>query len=619
MNDEPFSPKDGVPASGSIPKVFVIDGLLDLTLSISSITAFNSRLAACECIKAYFHDHSLIKRHFLRRAIDGHMSGADETANILTTLMQPIDKRIKIDPYRHWFASVLLFHLIFEDGEAKKLAMSVVEGDASTGEEVITCIQTLSENMLSGISQGVDQRVIIGYLMLLCGWLFEDPDAVNDFLGEGSNVQGIVDCVMSKSAEGVMVQGLSAILLGLVYEFSTKDSPIGRSQLHQILTSRLGRNHYLNRLSTFRACTAFRDYEVIPQKLNPGSPGGLPEIFFDQAFVVFLKDNYARILRAIDREPSMEVSVVSNGVQKGISREMVDSLRSQLEEKSEAYQASKDQIISLERQLNQEQAELRKAREITVLEVAKLQNLNNVAGAAHAEEMARVNAEFAVDREHLQRQLDHVQKSLENNNERFERLRKKGSDEVAELKARLHDLERHHEDTEKRQAEALEIANNDFVLKQTLLEKKIADESRMANEATKEVENLKQEFHNVKGTLETRLKSEQNNLATALDQMKVGQKEADKVLKLCQAQLEAEQRKVAQAEEQITNHKQAIVEAEQALAKKEAERKAAQTELEELLLVFEDLEEKSKKYKERLVALGETVSDGEDEDDDDDD
>jgi hypothetical protein len=55
--------------------------------------------------------------------------------------------------------------------------------------------------------------------------------------------------------------------------------------------------------------------------------------------------------------------------------------------------------------------------------------------------------------------------------------------------------------------------------------------------------------------------------------------------------------------------------AEEALAAKEDERKAVQSELDDLLMVFGDLEEKSSKYKGRLKELGESVSDGEDEND----
>jgi hypothetical protein len=54
--------------------------------------------------------------------------------------------------------------------------------------------------------------------------------------------------------------------------------------------------------------------------------------------------------------------------------------------------------------------------------------------------------------------------------------------------------------------------------------------------------------------------------------------------------------------------------AEKSVAEKEIERQAAQSELDDLLMVFGDLEEKSQKYKQRLKELGESVSDGEDGD-----
>lgn len=63
-------------------------------------------------------------------------------------------------------------------------------------------------------------------------------------------------------------------------------------------------------------------------------------------------------------------------------------------------------------------------------------------------------------------------------------------------------------------------------------------------------------------------------------------------------------------------------EAQTRLKEKEEQQLSTQTELDDLLMVFGDLEEKVEKYKKHLKGLGETVSDGEEEengDDDDDD
>jgi len=385
--DEPPAEGNETPTThNGIPKVYVIDGLLDLTLSVPIHTAFDSRLAACQCIKAYFFNHQVIRKHFLRRAIEGHASGADETANVLTTLLQPLDSHSSGDPYRYWFAAVILFHLIFEEPAAKVLAMSVAEGDASTGEEVVTCIQTITANLVTGIQKNADERVLVAYLMLLCGWLFEDPDAVNDFLGEGSNLSGLVQAVLQISGGGAIVSGLCAMLLGIVYEFSTKDSPVPRATIHSILASQLGRDQYIDRMTKLRAHPLLRDFEVLPQKLGPASLGGLPEVFFDRSFVDFVKDNFSRLLRAIDRDPGMEIPIVANGVQKGISREMVDSLRSQLEEKEKALQKSEEDVISYQRQLEQEQSDHRRNKEMAAVEIARIKNVNDSLQRHHEEE-----------------------------------------------------------------------------------------------------------------------------------------------------------------------------------------------------------------------------------------
>lgn len=352
---------------------------------MSSGQAFDLRLAACQCIKAYFFNHPEVRLHFLRRAIDGHASGVDETANVLTTLLRPSNDSSSIDPYRHWFAAVITFHLVFENAEAKALAMSVTEGDADSGEEVVTSIQTISAHLVSGLARGDGDRIAVGYLMLLIGWLFEDLDGANDFLGEGSNIQALAQEVIRPNPSSSIAQGLCAMLLGVVYEFSTKDSPIPRSTLHSVLMSRMGREKYIDTLNKLRSHPFLRDFEVIPQKSD--NSGNMPEVYFDATFVDFFKDNYSRMIRAIDRDPGMEISVVTNGIQKGISREMVDSLRGQVDEKERALQAALVNMASLDGKLGQEQADHRRTKEASAAELARIKSVNEAIQLHHNEDI----------------------------------------------------------------------------------------------------------------------------------------------------------------------------------------------------------------------------------------
>ncbi|TAQ89304.1 hypothetical protein B7494_g2378 [Chlorociboria aeruginascens] len=472
-----------------LPKVYVVDGLLDLTLSIPTLLAFDSRLAACECIKAYFYNHPTIRQHFLRRAIDGHMSGADETANVLTTLLQPLDSHVSSDPYRYWFASVILLHLIFEDSQAKSLAMSVAEGDASSGEEVVTCIQSITANLITGIQKTADDRVLVAYLMLLCGWLYEDPDGVNDFLGEGSNIQSLVQAVLHGSGgDRSIVQGLCAMLLGIVYEFSTKDSPVPRATIHPILASRMGRDQYIDRLTKLRAHPLLRDFEVLPQKLNSAPPGGLPQVFFDKSFVDFVKDNFSRLMRAIDRDPGMEVPVIANGVQKGISREMVDSLRSQLEEKTKALQKSEENLLSLGRQLGKEQADHRRAKETAAVELSRIKNVNDALQRHHEVDMNKLRAEQAKAAEDHKRQLEHVQKTADAN---ADRTRRRMEAEITDLKNNITKLETDLAKANKNHVQDLQTAHEEY----TNSQKEQAARLQRAEEKAKEAEDRASTAH----------------------------------------------------------------------------------------------------------------------------
>ncbi|KAI1341674.1 p115 like vesicle tethering protein [Xylariaceae sp. FL0016] len=406
--DTPASP----PANGQngkangIPTIYVIDGLLDLSLSLPSNQAFDLRVSACQCIKAYFFNHPEVRMHFLRRAIEGHASGVDETANVLTTLLRPLDSSASIDPYRYWFAASIMFHLIYENAEGKALAMSVTEGDADSGEEVVTSIQTITAHLVTATSRADDERISIGYLMLLIGWLFEDIDGVNDFLGEGSNLQALAQEVVRHPSDSVIVQGLCAMILGVVYEFSTKDSPIPRATLHSVLMSRVGREKYIDALNKLRSHHSMRNFEVIPQKAD--TSGNLPEVFFDATFVEFFKDNYSRINRAIDRDPSMEISVITNGVQKGISRELVDSLRSQVEEKDQALQKALADVASLEGKYGQEQADHHRSKEASAAELTRIKTVSEATQRHHDNEVKKIEAQQQVKHEEYQKELNVV-------------------------------------------------------------------------------------------------------------------------------------------------------------------------------------------------------------------
>ena len=478
----------------------VISALLDLALVSTSLQNFDMRLSACECIKAYMLGHGPIRFFFLRRAVDGHMSEDYEPDNILTILIEN-NPNSSGDPYRVWIAAVLFFHLLHDDFEAKNIAMSVAEGNAENGEEVVTLIQSLAGNVISAEQRGGDERVSVGYLMILCSWLYEDHDAVNDFLSEGSNVQSIVQLLAQTSQSRILVSGLCAILLGTIYEFSTKDSPIPRATLHQILMTRLGREQYVDKITRLREHPTVRDFEVLPQNLSSSQFGGLPEVYFDKSFVDFLKDNFSRMIRAIDRAPGLEVPVVANGIQKGISRELVDSLKAQVEDRAQKIQKLETDVLTIERKLGQEQADHRKAKETAAIELNRIRNINEALQRNHEEDTQRILKENRST--HLENQKAHEEETRKLTNElqtlkldseaAATRTRERHDAEVKDLKDTVTRLRTELEKSSKEHVQDLQTAHEDWTSKLSALEARLQRAEDKAADADKRADRMQGE------------------------------------------------------------------------------------------------------------------------------
>ncbi|KAK1761140.1 intracellular protein transport protein USO1 [Echria macrotheca] len=568
------------PQKNGVPKVFVVDGLLDIILVVNALQAFDLRMAACTCLKAYFYKHAEIRQHFLRRAIHGHKVKADELTNVLTTLLQPLPEAVTADPYRYWFAAVLMLHLVHENPETKALAMAVTEGDEANGEEVVTSIQTIAAHLISTVAKSEDPRVIIGYLMLLLCWLFEDLDGVNDFLGEFTNLQGLIQAAVENPNGDPIVQGLSAMLAGVVYEFSTKDSPVSRATVREMIMSRMGRDRYIDKLTKLRSHPLMRDFEVLPQKLlDPtGIDQRLPEVFLDDTFVEFFKDNYSRILRAIDREPGLEISVVTNGVQKGISRELVDSLREQVKQKDAALADAEASKSSLASQLGQEQADHRRTRDQGTAEIARA----NAAAeslrtqlAAKDRTLQGIEGTAATLRQQLaQEQATHQQAKAE----------------IARLKKVNEGLQRNHEE-EVNKVQVKLKAREDELQRQMETQRKAAELD--AERVRRRSEAEKADFKATISRLEVDLMKA--NKAKAGADAKVAELEG--TVKTRTGEAEGLEKKIRGFEKLIKELEEDKNKAASELEAKEEERRTVQNELDDLLIVFSDLEDKVTKYK----------------------
>ncbi|KAF2674337.1 hypothetical protein BT63DRAFT_444927 [Microthyrium microscopicum] len=576
-------------ATNGVLKAHVIDALLNLVIAAND-TPFNIRLAACECIKGYITNHTEIRLHFLSHAINGHVSGEDETANILSELLGE-KSGASGDPSRTWFAAVIALHLIWDDAQAKKALMDVSEGDASRGEEVVTCIQTLSGHLIAGIQRDDDERTLIAYLMLLCGLLYETPAAVDDFLGEGSSLQALIQAVSQPSSSAVLVKGLCALLIGILYEYSTKDSPVPRRKLQSLLVSSMGRERYLQALNSFRSHPFVRDYEVFIQgSAAPGPSSELPPYaYFDSMFVEFLKDNFSRFSRAIDRDPGIEIQVGSK--ENGVDRELVDSLRSQIEEGNQSLEKVESQILDLEQKLDQAQATHRRDVETSQSEIQRLTQINSSIQRESEEALTQKDADHSAALNELQltssRQIQDLQSQLN--------AARKAAAEESERTKQYYD----------RQLSQARSGKTNIEARLTNVQKSLDDMTKTHGESQKTIADLQSENKSWKraiDSLKAASEKKDKQLQDLRDDMKKQVSELQAAVKAHKETAEDERTKVSMLEKEVSELEAASKKSKEDLAKskkdyssKEEERKAAQTELDDLFLMLQDIEEKRSK------------------------
>lgn len=493
-------------------------------------------------------------------------------------------------------------HLIWEDPPAKSLLMQVSEGDAESGEELVTCIQTIAGNLAASIQREEDERVPIAYLMLLSTWLTEDQSAVNDFLGEGSLLQSLIQAVSTNSCTNALIKGLCALLVGVVYHYSTKDSPITRRKLHPILTTGMGREKYLHALNELRKHHFIQDFEVYSQgsgAVLTTSDKPLPYAYLDTTFIEYFKDNYSKFSRAIDRDPGIEFQFGSSMGEQGFDRDLVDSLRAELEERNRALDQTETRILELEQKLDTVQAVQRKEIETATSELTRFKNLNDTLQMAHDLEVSKMNEG------HKAIILD---------------LQSAGKKEVEDLQKKLTELQKVKGDEAERTKEYYERALSQARNLKNGLDTRLGTAQRSLDETTRAHETAKKTIVD--------LKDENSSWRRAIESSKAASERKDRRLSELQGNLakqkeltEDETTKVTMLEKEVSDLEASLkkLKGEMAAAKKEAQekekvRESTQTELDDLLMVFADVEEKRARDKVstnfalfRILTLAETA------------
>ncbi|CAG8626774.1 9655_t:CDS:10, partial [Funneliformis mosseae] len=273
---------------------------------------------------------------------------------LLSALLEWEDS--EADPYVVWFASVIFSHILMNNEKSKEIARAIFIGDGNeNAEENVSLLHSIAGNLMMATRQNADVRVLIGYLSVLCVWLWDSPISIREFLSEGAHLQMLITPITQSSGIDTIVQGLCAFLLGICYEFNHNlDPQITRSTLQPILLNRIGFDQFVNRITRLRESTHFKHATQYLQILPEAAAKGLPDLYFDYAFVEFFKNNYEIIQRSIRADPNAKSSLGYKGSDyqgENDSTSMIISYKDVIQTQEKEINQLKESIKQIENQL----------------------------------------------------------------------------------------------------------------------------------------------------------------------------------------------------------------------------------------------------------------------------
>ncbi|KAK4552021.1 Vesicle-mediated ER to Golgi transport protein [Recurvomyces mirabilis] len=628
------SARNSARPSAEQARQYIIEALLDLALTKAQENP-QLRMAGCSLVRAYLTNHDRIKAHFLNRAIAGHAEH-EAAANVLNTLLQPTD-----DAQSVLYASWIVTDLVAEEPEAQAALAAVKEGDENEGEDVLTLIQTLGSQLQSAIGVS-DERLVAAYAGLLTVLLWDFADGINNLLTEGSGlVQSLVTAI-NPIVAGPLIAGMAVILLGTIYEFSTKDSPIPRRTLAPLLTQKLGRTKYLDSLASLRKEPAVRDFDI---------EEAAEDTILSSVFIDLFMTEYSRLRRAIDKDPGIEV-LPSSAIEAGVDRDVLDDLRQQLQSAKDALSQAQQDALATSQQHEQDRMNVSKEVQIATAEVDRLRRINQAMQQGHESELEKVARQHDQARQNSQdehqRALDSVQQ--ESGRQLDTRLREQGAasaQKMQEYERRLAELgntfrsEKSKYSETSRQLEALTTRHSELGASEQQARQSLQDLTQRHEKATREHQVASTEVERLTAEVED-MKARRDKREALVERLRAQCQATKEELRGREDELATERSGFADLEKELEGVKAELADAKAAVststnsdaskddneklvtlqkeleAAKEGEG-SAKAELESMLLVMGDIEAKSDALRKKVKELGGAVSDDEEEDEDEDD
>ena len=212
-------------------------------------------------------------------------------------------------PVASWMASVLLASIISDNQDCKHFALRIQLSLDRPKENLLTlCMTLLRSNQVQKQRDTslVGQIASIGFLRLLCVWMFQFPPLVAEFLSVPENLSFLVE-IVAQSPANIHLQGMAALLVGFCFMFNeneeSEDMSSNRLALHGIICHRIGLDKFLACLDAMRQSAPFQRAETLDITTLDLTEVDLEILLYDSDLIEFVKNARDQLLRDL-RSPN---------------------------------------------------------------------------------------------------------------------------------------------------------------------------------------------------------------------------------------------------------------------------------------------------------------------------
>jgi chromosome segregation ATPase len=397
------------------------------------------------------------------------------------------------------------------------------------------------------------------------------------------------------------------------------------------MQQKLGRANYLDALSGLRRDPVVCNFEFDHETNNTA------ETYLASEFVDFYISEYARLRRAIDKDPGLEV--LPSAAEEGVDRDVLDELRQQVQTAKDALVAGQQEAADQMQKLDQSRNAASRDLQTANAELERLRKINQSLQQEHLRELDKITRQNdqkcqTLETQHQRAMAEATQEAERRVHAALREQEARAAQKTQDLERKIAELGNSHR-TELRehkaareQLESLTAKHTELARSQQDLTERSSDLQQKLTAASQELQvtqvrasqaenkHLKasliitsqsEKIVNLEAQI-SELQEELNSREGELESERAGFADLEKELEA--ARSSAKQKGASDGDNAKLRQLQSELE-----SSKEAE-KSAKEELDSMLLVLSDIESKRDVYKKKLKALGGEVTDDDEDDED---